>query len=197
MHLGIWKQTLPARRSSKLYIVDLKALRPPSNVTLPLSWSVWQLYGRPLSAPSIYVAFPYLLFTRITALYKVYSKRIFLTLPTLVFSVFQVCWVPSKMHLIANALSQAPLFAPEELPGLDIDTAISRPSQTSQPSIRLIYDSVDGDYHLLLEDVKKGSTISTYSQALKGSLDILSVSDDLVLLDSRRIVLPGPLSGLS
>ena len=48
---------------------------------------------------------------------------------------FQVCWVPGKTDLIADALSQAPLFAPEDLPGLDIDKAISCPSQTSQPAI--------------------------------------------------------------
>ena len=74
---------------------------------------------------------------------------------------FQVCWVSGKTHLIADALSHAPLFASEELPGLDIDTAIYCLSQTSQPSVRLIYDAVDDDYHLLLEDIKNGSTIST------------------------------------
>ena len=51
---------------------------------------------------------------------------------------------------------------------------------------------MDDDYHQLLEDVKCSMSVSTYSQALKGSLDILSISDNLVLLDSRRIVLPLP-----
>ena len=105
---------------------------------------------------------------------------------------FQVCWVPGKTHLIVDALLRAPLFAPEELPGLDIDTAISCLSQTSQPSIRIIYDAVDDEYQLVLEDIKNGTTVSTYSQTLNGSLDILSNSDNLVLLDSRRIVLSIP-----
>ena len=83
------------------------------------------------------------------------------------------------------------LFSPpEELPGLEIDTAISCLSQTSQPAFRIIYDTVDDDYLQLLEDVKSGTSILTYHQALKGNHDMLSISDNLVLLDSHRIVLP-------
>ena len=103
-----------------------------------------------------------------------------------------MCWVPIKTHLIANALSRAPLFALEQLPRLEIDTAILCLSQTSQLAIRLIYDAVDDDYRQLVEDIKSGTAFSTYSQFLKGSLDILSILDNLVLLDSRRIVLPLP-----
>ena len=81
---------------------------------------------------------------------------------------FQVCWVPGKTHLIADALSRAPLFAPEELSSLEIDMAISCLSQTSHPSIDLIYGSID-DYRLVLEDVKNGTSDSSYSRSLKGS----------------------------
>ena len=62
---------------------------------------------------------------------------------------FQVCWVPGKTHLITDVLSRAPLFALEELPGLEIDAAISCLSQMYQPAIRVIYDTVDNDYHQL------------------------------------------------
>ena len=99
-----------------------------------------------------------------------------------------MCWVPAKTHLIADALSRAPLFAPEDLPGLKIDTAISCLSQTSQTSICVIYN----DYRQLIEDIRNDTSVSLYSQALKGSFESLSIMDDLMLLGSRRIVSPLP-----
>ena len=77
---------------------------------------------------------------------------------------FDVRWVPGKTHLIADALSRALLFAAEDLPGLEIDTAISCLSQTSQPSIRIIYDAVDDDYKQLMSDVLNNTHFSHYSQ---------------------------------
>ena len=91
---------------------------------------------------------------------------------------FQVCWVPAKTQLIADALSRAPLFAPEDLPGLEIDTAISCLSQTSQPSIHVIYNTIDDDYRQLIEVVKNDTSVSLYSQALKGNFESLSIMDD-------------------
>ena len=138
------------------------------------------------------------LYTDYRPLHGVFQKDIFdLASPRLqrlrekvaMFS-FQVCWVLGKTHLIADALFQAPLFAPKDLPGLEIDTAISCLSQTSQPSIRVIYNAIDDDYRQLIKDVQNGSSVSLYSQSLKGNFESLSIMDDLVLLDSRRIVLP-------
>ena len=84
---------------------------------------------------------------------------------------FDVRWVPGKTHLIADALSRAPLFTAEDLPGLEIDTAISCLSQTSQPSIRLIYNAIDDDYRQLVQDVLNTSTLSRYLfSALEGVL---------------------------
>ena len=87
-----------------------------------------------------------------------------------------------KTHLIADALSRAPLFAPEEQPGSEIDTAISCLSQTFHPSICLIYEAVDDNYCLFLDDVKNSTSLSSYSRSLKGASDILSVSKDLMLI---------------
>ena len=88
--------------------------------------------------------------------------------------------------------SRAPLFSPQDLPGLEIDTAITCLSATSSSSLDIIYSAIDEDYRLLLSDVKNSSNFSKYSVNLKSDFDCLSLSDDLVLLDSRRIVLPIP-----
>ena len=77
----------------------------------------------------------------------------------------------------ADALSRAPLLAPEKHPGLDIDTAISCLLQTSHPTIDMIYNSIDDNYCLLLDDIKNNTSFSTYSQSLKAYLNILSISN--------------------
>ena len=66
---------------------------------------------------------------------------------------FNVSWVPGKTHLIADALSCAPLFSPQEQPGLQVNTAITCLAASSRPSLDIIYNSVDDDYRSLLEDV--------------------------------------------
>ena len=105
---------------------------------------------------------------------------------------FTVQWTLGKTHLIADALSRAPLFASKDLPGQEIDTAISCLSVTSYSSLDTIFSAIDEAYRLLLSDVPNGTRHSAYSRALKVDFDSLSALDGLVLLDSRRIVLPLP-----
>ena len=57
---------------------------------------------------------------------------------------FVVQWTPGKTHLIADALSRAPLFAPKDLSCLSV---------TSSSSLDIIFSTIDEDYRLLLSDV--------------------------------------------
>ena len=76
---------------------------------------------------------------------------------------FQVRWVPGKTHFIADALSRAPLFAPEELPDLEIDTAISCLAKTSQPSLNIVCTAIDDDYKDLIMDVQNNTCCLLYT----------------------------------
>ena len=56
----------------------------------------------------------------------------------------------------------------------------------------VISRAVDEGYRALVQDVLQGMSTSSYSRSLKSDIASLSVLDGLVLLDSRRIVLPTP-----
>ena len=105
---------------------------------------------------------------------------------------FRVTWVPGKSHYIADALSRAPLFAPQEDEDLDIDSARSCLTATKGDSLRLILDNINSDYCDLRNDVLQGKTTCSYSNQLKSLMPQLSVDGELVYLDARRIVLPTP-----
>ena len=56
----------------------------------------------------------------------------------------------------------------------------------------MIYRAIDDNYRTLIEDVLQGTSALSYSRSLKTDMTSLSVSNGLVLLDTRRIVLPLP-----
>ena len=103
---------------------------------------------------------------------------------------FTVTWVPGKSHLIADALSRAPLFAPEEIDDIVIDTALVCIAKTFSGQLDMIFDAIDTDYIKLHAHVKSGTFSSVYARQLKSVMPQLSVDDDLVYLDRSRIVLP-------
>ena len=58
--------------------------------------------------------------------------------------------------------------------------------------MNVISHAIDDDYRVLVQDVLNGTSTSSYSRSLKSEMASLSVSDGLILLDSRRIVLRIP-----
>ena len=103
---------------------------------------------------------------------------------------FTVTWVPGKSHLIADALSRAPLFAPEEVKDIAINTAPVCLTKSSSNVLNIIFDAIDSDYIKLRQDVCDETFGSTYANQLKSIMSQLSVDEDLVYLDAARIVLP-------
>ena len=59
---------------------------------------------------------------------------------------FSVTWVPGKSHLIADAPSRAPLFAPQQVEDIAIDTARVCLAKTAHNQLDIIFDAIDSDY---------------------------------------------------
>ena len=91
---------------------------------------------------------------------------------------------------MADALSPAPLFKPEEHPDLEVDTALSCLTMTKDPSIGIITDNISDDTKLCVEDILLSRTTSKFIKCLSGLRDRLSVSENIILLDCKRIVVP-------
>ena len=103
---------------------------------------------------------------------------------------FIVKWVRGKDHFIADALSRAPVFPPDEDIDLKVDTALTCLIATSDPALKIVTDSIDSDYTALARDIAAGTCVSPMFPFYKALRDRLSVVDNLILLDSTRIVLP-------
>ena len=103
---------------------------------------------------------------------------------------FSVKWVPGKNHQIADALSRAPFFAPEEEEDITIDTALTCLCITQDPAFHVLQRHIDKDYVLCTNDIMGGTSRSSLIQTLSGVRDRLSLQNNIILLDSTRIVPP-------
>ena len=104
--------------------------------------------------------------------------------------VFDVKWVAGKNHRIADALSRAPLFAPEEEPDIKIDSALTCLAITDDPAYNILDHHIDSDYIQCCNDIAGGTQRSTLIKQLANVKDNLSLQGKLILLDSTRIVPP-------
>ena len=115
---------------------------------------------------------------------------------------FEVQWVSGKTHLIADALSRAPLFQPPEpLPDDTIDSAVMCFRATSDPALQIIHDGIDDAYLSLInaiqstedpQDLGEHHPARPYSKVWQHLSVITDSGTDLVMYNCRRLVVPGP-----
>ena len=105
---------------------------------------------------------------------------------------FIVQCVPEKTHHIADTLSRAPLFRPEETEDMRIDTARACLATTPGMANELdtILNAVDADYIKLKHDILTSTETSVYTRQLRSVFSHLSIDEDLAYIDAKRILLP-------
>ena len=125
-------------------------------------------------------------------LYDILNPRLQRLCEKLVEYKFTVIWIPGKSHHIADALSRAALFGPEETEDMHIDSARVCITQTPgmERELNSILDAINSDYVKFKHDVLNGTELSPYSKQMKSVSCQLSVEDELVYIDTKRIVLP-------
>ena len=108
---------------------------------------------------------------------------------------FDVHWVPGKVHLIADALSRAPLFDPPEHETINVNHVLI--NSISDPAIQLLDEAAkdDSDYVAVREAIAGGKTIANLPPTHPAKLfsrcwDDLSILQNLIILDDSRIVMP-------
>ena len=104
----------------------------------------------------------------------------------------EVTWTPGKTHLIADALSRAPVFDPAE-PGAEVNAV-----EASDPALQPLFQAAASDesYMRVIEALVSGKRVEALppdhpARIFKSIWEDLSVHEDsLLVLDGQRIVVP-------
>ena len=103
---------------------------------------------------------------------------------------FTVIYVPGKTHNIADALSRAPIFPGSEDLDIQVDTAFAQLATTSNPALKVIYESIDKDYLQCIKDIEQETRTSHLIEQLKNIKSEISICEGLLMRDAKRIILP-------
>ena len=123
------------------------------------------------------------------------NTRILRTRERLTNFSFEVKWQPGKVHHIADALSRAPVFSPNDEDDDGIDTQV-RMVVGSDPNFASLLDAAENDisYQEQLAIIKRGdfSKIPTTHPInhIKGMWDRVSSMEGLIIIDGSRIFVP-------
>ena len=110
---------------------------------------------------------------------------------------FEVIWTPGKTHLIADALSRAPVFLPKEAEAVICNATLAH-TVAEDPALQPIYDAIenDKDYKSIISAILNGITAKNLPPNHPGKhfsniWNDLSVFDNtLIVWDDSRIIIP-------
>ena len=117
----------------------------------------------------------------------------------LTYFLFEVKWVKGKTHMIADALSRAPVFQPKEEEDEAIDTAMQCFRVRESNKLANIEEAIDENYNAIVQAIKTDPEFK-HLPSHHPARQLLSISTqlsidklgetDMIMLDGSRILVP-------